>query len=204
MIAKKPSSLTYVEAASAPVIAVTAWQALFEQARLEAGQIVLIHGAAGNVGAYAVQLARQAGLRVIATANSRELEAVRDLGAQEVIDYNSGGFEDVVSHIDAVIDLVGGEMQARSFAVLKSGGVLVSAVSKPDQQVAKRHGVRASFFLVNVTTAHLARISTMIDAGDLSVNVGMVLPLADARLAHEMLEGSRSRPRGKIVLSVAD
>jgi NADPH:quinone reductase-like Zn-dependent oxidoreductase len=82
--------------------------------------------------------------------------------------------------------------------------VLVSTVSKPDQEIATRHGVRALFFLVNVTTAHLARIAAMIDAGDLTVNVGVVLPLADARVAHEMLEGSRSRPRGKIVLRVAD
>ena len=165
---------------------------------------MLVHGAAGNVGAYAIQMARHAGLHVIATANARDVEAVRGLGAQEVIDYGAVRFEDAVSGIDAVIDLVGGEVQARSFAVLRPGGVLVSAVSMPDQEAATRHGVRALFFLVNVTAAHLARIAEMIDAGDLTVNVGAVLPLADARAAHEMLEGSRSRPRGKIVLNVAD
>jgi NADPH:quinone reductase-like Zn-dependent oxidoreductase len=148
-------------------------------------------------------LARHAGLQVIATANARDFETVRGLGAQEVID-GAVPFEDAVHGIDAVIDLVGGEVQARSLAVLKPGGVLVSTVSKPDQEIATRHGVRALFFLVNVTTAHLARIAAMIDAGDLTVNVGVVLPLADARVAHEMLEGSRSRPRGKIVLRVAD
>jgi NADPH:quinone reductase-like Zn-dependent oxidoreductase len=203
MLAKKPSLLTFVEAASVPVVAVTAWQALLEQAGLEAGQTVVIHGAAGNVGAYALQLARHAGLQVIATANARDFETVRGLGAQEVID-GAVPFEDAVHGIDAVIDLVGGEVQARSLAVLKPGGVLVSTVSKPDQEIATRHGVRALFFLVNVTTAHLARIAAMIDAGNLTVNVGVVLPLADARAAHEMLEGSRSRPRGKIVLRVAD
>jgi NADPH:quinone reductase-like Zn-dependent oxidoreductase len=203
MIAARPVRLSDVEAASVPVVAVTAQQALFEQAKLVAGQTVLVHGAAGNVGAYAVQMARQAGLWVIA-ADASDVEAAHGLGAQEVIDHRAVRFEDVVSGVDAVIDLVGGEVQARSFAVLRRGGILVSAVSKPDQEVATRHGVRALFFLVDVTTAHLTQIAAMIDAGDLTVNVGAVLPLADARVAHEMLEGSRSRPRGKIVLSVGE
>ena len=117
------------------------------------------------------QIARQAGLRVIATADARDVEAVHGLGAQEVIDYRADPLEDAVNSIDAVIDLVGGEVQARSFAVLRPGGILVSAVSEPDQEIATRHGVRALFFLVNVTTAHLRRIAAMIDAGNLAVNV---------------------------------
>jgi NADPH:quinone reductase-like Zn-dependent oxidoreductase len=204
MVASKPTLLSYTEAASVPVVAVTAQQALFEHAQLKSGRTVLIHGAAGSVGAYAVQLARHAGLRTIATAARDDAAFVRDLGADLVIDYRTERFENKVRDADAVIDLVGGEVQARSFAVLGPGGILVSAVSKPDQEAATRHGVRALFFLVNVTTAHLARIAAMIDAGDLTVNVGAVLPLADARVAHEMLEGSRSRPRGKIVLSVGE
>lgn len=204
MIAAKPVRLSDAEAASVPVVAVTAHQALFEHAKLVAGQTVLINGAAGGVGAYAVQMARQAGLRVMATASARDVEAVQGLGAHDVLDYRAVRFEDAVNGIDAVIDLVGGEVQARSFAVLKPGGILVSAVSKPDQELAAKHGVRALFFLVNVTTAHLTQISTMIGAGDLEVNVGAILPLADARVAHEMLEGSRSRPRGKIVLSAGE
>ena len=204
MIAARPARLSDIEAASVPVVAVTAQQALFEQAKLIAGQTVLVHGAAGNVGAYVIQMARHAQLRIVATANARDADTVRGLGAQEVIDHGAVRFEDTVSGIDAVIDLVGGEVQARSFAVLRPGGILVSTVSKPDQEAATRHGVRALFFLVSVTTAQLARIAGMIDAGALTVNVGAVLPLADARVAHEMLEGSRSRPRGKIVLSVAD
>ena len=204
MVAAKPARLSDVEAASVPVVAVTAQQALFEQANLVAGQSVLIHGAAGSVGAYAVQMARQAGLRVVATAGARDIEMVRGLGAHQVIDYRAGPFEAVVNGADAVIDLVGGEVQARSFAVLKPGGILVSAVSTPDQQAAAKHGVRALFFLVNVATAHLAQIAAMIDADKLAVDIGPVLPLADARVAHEMLEGSRSRPRGKIVLSVSE
>lgn len=202
MIAGKPESLSHEEAASVPVIAVTAWQALFEQARVGQGQAVLIHGAAGNVGAYAVQFARQSGAQVIATAGTDDIETVRALGADRVVDYRSRRFEDELGDVDVVIDLVGGETQARSFAVLKRGGLMVSAVSEPDQAVAARHGVRALFFLVEVTTLHLTRIAEMIDAGELRVNVGQVLPFAEARAAHEMLEGRRPHPRGKIVLTV--
>ncbi len=202
MIAKRPARLGDIEAASIPVVAVTAWQALFEQAHLGRGQSVLIHGAAGNVGAYAVQFARGAGLQVIATAGSRDLDYVRSLGAQEVIDFRAVRFDDEISAVDAVVDLVGGEAQQRSFAVLKPGGTLVSAVSPPDQATAERHGVRAMFFLVNVTTSRLNQIAAMIDAGDLATSIGTILPLADARTAHEMLDGLRPHPRGKIVLSI--
>ena len=200
MMAGRPESLSDEVAASVPVIAVTAWQALFEQARVGQGQTVLIHGAAGNVGAYAVQLAKQSGAHVIATAGTDDVGIVRALGADEVIDYKTARFEDVVRDINVVIDLAGGETQERSFTVLKPGGLLVSAVSKPDQALAEQHGVRALFFLVEVTTMHLTRIAEMIDAGELTVNVGKVLPFADARIAHEMLEGVRPHPRGKIVL----
>jgi NADPH:quinone reductase-like Zn-dependent oxidoreductase len=202
LIARKPTLLTHVDAASVPVVAVTAWQALFEQARLARGASVLIHGAAGNVGAYAVQLAHAAGLRVTATAFARDTAYVRSLGADNVIDVGSGRFEDQADKVDAVIDLVGGETQARSFGVLKAGGQLVSAVSAPDPETAKARGVTAHFFLVKVTTGHLNRIAALIDEGRLRTNVGTVLPLSAAREAHEMLDGARPRPGGKIVLSV--
>lgn len=202
MIAKKPLWLDDIDAASVPVVAVTAWQAIFDHGQLTRGQHVLIHGAAGNVGAYAVQIARWAGLRVIATASARDIAYVRSLGANEVIDYHSERFEEKVGMVDAVIDLVGGETQAPSFSVLKPGGALVSTVSQPDQAAAERHGVRALFFLVDVTTARLARIAEMIDAGELTTNVGVLLPLAGARAAHEMLGGVRAHPRGKIVLRI--
>ena len=204
MMAGKPESLADAEAASVPVIAVTAWQALFEQARVRRRQTVLIHGAAGNVGAYAVQFARQAGARVIATAGTADVETVRSLGADIVIDYRTQRFEDVVHDADTVIDLVGGDTQARSFAVLKRGGLLVSTVSQPDQALAERYGVRALFFLVEVTTMHLTRIAEMIDAGEITVNIGAVLPFTHAKAAHEMLEGYRPHPRGKIILNVGN
>ena len=200
MISSKPTSLNYAEAASVPVIAVTARQALFDQAQLKAGQTVLIHGAAGNVGAYAVQLASRAGLRILATAAKDDAAFLRDLGAHEAIDYRTS-FEDSVRDMDAVIDLVGGDTKRRSFQVLRRGGKLISAVSEPDQDLAQRHGVEAAFFLVEVTTQQLDEIARLIDDG-LRVRVGAVLPLADAREAHLMLEGVRPRPKGKIVLSV--
>jgi NADPH:quinone reductase-like Zn-dependent oxidoreductase len=202
MVSKKPTSLTHIEAASVPVIAVTAWQALFDQAQLKAGQTVVIHGAAGNVGAYAVQLARRADVRIIATAAADDILFLRNLGANTVIDYKTQRFEEEVRDADAVIDLVGGETQKRSFQVLRRGGKLISAVSPPDQHLAQSHGVEAAFFLVNVTSQHLAEIAGLIDGGKLRTRVGAVLPLADAREAHFMLEHLRPQPKGKIVLTV--
>ncbi|WP_262271515.1 NADP-dependent oxidoreductase [Microvirga yunnanensis] len=202
MVAHKPTSLSHIEAASVPVIAVTAWQGLFDQAQLMTGQTVLIHGAAGNVGAYAVQLARQAGLRTIATAAAEDLAYVRELGADTVVGYQSQHFEDVARDVDAVLDLVGGDTQTRSFQVLRRGGRLISAVSQPDQKLAKSLGVDATFFLVNVTTRHLTEIAGLIDSRTLRTRVGAVLPLADARKAHLMLEGIQRLPKGKIVLTV--
>jgi NADPH:quinone reductase-like Zn-dependent oxidoreductase len=201
MVANKPASLTHIEAASVPVVAVTAWQALFDHAQLKAGQTVVIHGAAGNVGSYAVQLARHAGVQTIATVSTDDVSYVRDLGANTVIDYRTQRFEDEVRDADAVIDLVGGETQERSFQVLRRGGKLISAVSRPDQDLAERHGVEATFFLVNVTSQYLTEIARLIESGKLRTNVGAVLPLADAREAHFMLERVRPRPKGKIVLA---
>jgi NADPH:quinone reductase-like Zn-dependent oxidoreductase len=201
MVASKPASLSSIEAAGVPVVAVTARQALFDQARLTAGQTVVIHGGAGSVGAYAVQLARRAGLHVIATASAADAALVRELGADTVIDYRTGRFEDTVRDADAVIDLVGGDTQKRSFQVLRRGGKLISAVSEPDQGLALRHGVEAAFFLVDVTTAELAGIARLIDDGKLRTGVGVVLSLADAPQAHRMLEGLMPRPKGKIVLA---
>ncbi|WP_407179868.1 NADP-dependent oxidoreductase [Bradyrhizobium sp. STM 3562] len=202
MLAQRPHSLSPVQAASVPVVAVTAWQALFEYARLAAGQTVLIHGAAGSVGGYAVQLAHRAGIHVIATAAGADMEYVRKLGAAQVLDYRSQRFEQEVKEIDAVLDLVGGDTQARSFAVLREGGRLISTVSQPDQQLATDRRVTAEFFLVAVTTERLNLIAELVDRGELKVEVGTVLPLADARKAHMMLEGRIQRPKGKIVLCV--
>jgi NADPH:quinone reductase-like Zn-dependent oxidoreductase len=199
-LAERPQRLTAVEAAATPVVAVTAWQALFEEARLQRGDRVLIHGASGGVGAFAVQLARRAGLQIAATAPARDLAFVRDLGAETAVDGYGERFEDLGRGFDAVIDIVGGEVQRRSFGVLKHGGALVSTVSPPDLALAERNGVRAGFFLVDVTTERLKRIADLVTRDALIVDVGAVLPLQSAQEAHDMIEGTRPKPRGKIVL----
>ncbi|WP_147155126.1 NADP-dependent oxidoreductase [Reyranella soli] len=201
MVARKPASLNYIDAAGVPVVTVTARQSLFDHARLTAGQTVVIHGGAGAVGAYAIQLARQADVHVVATASADDAPFVRELGADTVIDYRTQRFEDKVRDADAVIDLVGGETQKRSFQVLRRGGKLISTVSKPDQATARQHGVEAAFFLVKVTTEELTGIAMLIDEGKLRVGPSMVLPLAEATQAHRMLEGQQPRPKGKIILA---
>lgn len=198
----KPVTIGDVEAASVPVIAVTAKQALFQHARLTASQTVLIHGAAGSVGAFAVQLARRAKLQIIATCATEDVDYVKGLGANLVIDYKKQKFEEATDGVDAVIDLVGGETQLRSFGVVRRGGYLISAVSKPDEELAAKLGIHASFFLVAVTTGELVDISAAIDSGELETRLGKVLPLSKATEAHEMLEGTRPRGKGKIVMTV--
>jgi NADPH:quinone reductase-like Zn-dependent oxidoreductase len=200
MVALKPPRLTNLEAASAPVVAVTAWQMLFEYARPEPGQTVLVLGAAGNVGAYAVQFAATAGCHVIAVAGSKDVEYVRSLGARDVVDYRVADFADVVRSVDAVVDTVGGAARDRAFGVLKPGGILVTVVSS--EFVPARSDVRSAFFYVDVTTARLNAISQSFDSGRVIAQVGSVLPLADVRMAHDMLAGAPHR-RGKIVLQVA-
>jgi NADPH:quinone reductase-like Zn-dependent oxidoreductase len=203
MLAVKPSGVTHLVAASVPVVAVTALQMLFDHAHLVAGQRVLVLGAGGSVGSLAVQLALLAGVEVVATATARSLELVRSLGAQQVVDVSTDRFEEVSGEVDAVIDTVGGELQARSFSVLRPGGVLVSAVSRPDAERALPHEVKAVFMLVDVTTEALTRIGALLRDGRLALRVGHVLPLEEARYAHELLDGIGSRALGKILLNVA-
>jgi NADPH:quinone reductase-like Zn-dependent oxidoreductase len=200
-LAKMPERLGFIDAASIPVVACTAWQMVFEHGAVDGTKRVIVHGAAGNVGGYAVQLAKRVAREVIATARSDSLAYVRTLGADRVIDIQTARFEEAVTDVDVVLDTVGGDTQDRSFAVLKPGGVLVSAVSVPDQQKAARYGVRALFFLVDVSSTLLEQLAALIEAGELTTNTGDVLSLADARIAHEMLAG-RPHKRGKIVLRV--
>ena len=197
MVAARPSSLSFVDAASVPVVAVTAYQMLFDHAQMKAGQAVLIHGAAGNVGAYAVQLAKQAELRVFATAGPADLDYVRGLGAEMVVNYKTTKFEDAVPPVDAVLDTVGGETQHRSFRALKPGGILVSVISPPPQLP----GFRSAFFLADVTATRLDTLARLLDIRKLTTEVGTVLPLEEARRAHEMLAGAPHK-RGKIVLTM--
>jgi NADPH:quinone reductase-like Zn-dependent oxidoreductase len=197
MVALRPSRLSHVEAASAPVIAVTAWQMLFEYGNANPNQTVMVLGAAGNVGAYAVQLAASAGLHTIGVIGSKDIEYVNTLGSQTVVDYQAGKFENAVRPVDLILDTVGGETRERSYSVLKPGGVLVSVVST----VPERPDARSIFFYAEVTTERLNGISETFNSGQLTPRVGALLPLSDVRTAHEMLAGAPHK-RGKIVLEV--
>lgn len=197
MMARKPRSLGHVEAASVPVVAVTAWQMLFEYAHVQAGQTVLITGASGNVGAYAVQFAVSAGLHVSATVRAREADFVRNLGAKLIVDPQHERFDETMPSVDVIIDTVGGDTLARCFQGLKAGGILVSVVST--ESLPRRPGVTSVFFYAEVSTDRLDTISGWLDSGKLVTHVGTVLPLEDVREAHEMLAGAPHK-RGKIVL----
>lgn len=198
--APKPRGLDHRTAAAVPLAATTAWQGLFDHGRLEAGQHVLIHGAAGGVGHIAVQLARAHGSIVHATAGADDLELVRELGALEVIDHAADRFEDRLSQMDLVLDVIGGATLERSLTVLKRGGRLVSTLAEPPPGRAEEHGVRALRFTAQPNAPQLALIGRLIDGGQIRVVVDRVFPLAEAADAHRYLEG-RHRP-GKVVLDV--
>lgn len=198
--APKPKTLDHVHAAAVPLAALTAWQTLFDVANLAAGQRVLIHAAAGGVGHFAVQLARWKGAFVIGTCSGRNADFVRALGADEVIDYTATRFEDAARDVDVVFDTMGGQVQQRSFRVLKRGGVLVSIVEPFSRLTAALRGVRAHFLFVQPHAGQLAELARLIDGGTIKPVVETVLPLAEARQAHELSRAGRTR--GKIVLQV--
>jgi NADPH:quinone reductase-like Zn-dependent oxidoreductase len=202
-LAPKPRTLDYVQAAAVPLTALTAWQAIFEHASLVAGQTVLIHGAAGGVGVFAVQLAHWVGAHVIATASARNHDFLHELGANEVIDYTTTRFEEGVHDVDLVFDTVGGDTLQRSWKVIKPGGVLVTIVSPPPSfENAKAQGIRPFWFVVEPNRDELIQIGTLIDAGHLRPIIDTVFPLSQARQAYE--QGARGHTRGKIVLRVVD
>jgi NADPH:quinone reductase-like Zn-dependent oxidoreductase len=199
-IAAKPTTLNMIEAAAVPLAATTAWQGLFDHGGLKAGQRVLIHGASGAVGAFAVQFARVGGAYVIGTASGDEMERLRRLGASQVIDYKVQRFEQVVSDIDLVFDLIGGETLQRSFAVLRRGGTLISTVEEPDAAEAAQAGVTAKRFAAEPNAGQLLKIAQLIDSKQVEVTVANVFALDAASKAHRCLE--EGHPHGKVVLRV--
>ena len=197
-IQPKPAHLSFEEAAAVPVGALTAWSAV-EAANLQAGQRVLIHGAAGGVGAYAVQLARWKGAHVIGTASAKNVEYVRSLGVETVLDYSVAPFENLVSGLDAVIDTVGGDLAARSFKVLRPDGIYVTVAGRLDPDAGKAEGVRA-VSASRATHEKLAPISALLESKELVPVVGKVFPLEQARQAHEM--SATGHGRGRILLKI--
>jgi NADPH:quinone reductase-like Zn-dependent oxidoreductase len=202
-MAAKPDSLDHVSAAAVPLAGLTAWQGLFDHGGLRPGQRVLIHGGAGGVGHFAVQFAKAKGAWVATTASERDLDFVRELGADQAINYRGERFEDVLGDkVDLVFDLIAGETQDRSWAVLKEGGMLVSTLGPPAVEKAEAHGAHGIGYLVEPNASQLGEIGRLIDSGHVRVSVERTFRLEEAGAAQDHLEGDHVR--GKVVLKVAD
>lgn len=199
-LAFRPKTLDPIQAAAIPLAGLTAWQSLFGAALLATGQRVLIHGAAGGVGSFAVQLAKWKGAVVAGTASAGNQAFLRELGVDEPIDYNAGPFEDALEPVDVVFDTIGNDTQARSWKQLKRGGILVSIVSPPSSELADAHGVRSAYVFVQPDAFQLAELAELADRALIIPVVSAVFPLAEARCAQE--KNQEGHTRGKIVLDV--
>ena len=202
ILAPKPHTLGYVESAAVPLAALSAWQALFDHGNLSDGERVLIHGAAGGVGGFAVQLAHSRGAHVIGTASAGNVANARSLGADQVIDHTSTRFEDVVEEVDLVFDTVGGERLERSPAVVRRGGRLVSLVAEPPKEPSAAREITAVYFVVEPNRDQLVELARLVDNRDLRVTIDEVFSLADGRAAFERSLGEHGG--GKIVLRIAN
>jgi NADPH:quinone reductase-like Zn-dependent oxidoreductase len=200
--ALKPKSLTYVEAAAVPIVALTAWQALVDTAKLGPGQTILIHGGSGGVGSFAIQIAKARGAKVIATASTANQDFLKQLGADVPIDYTKQKFEDVAKDVDVVLDSIGKDTLARSYGVVKKGGIIVSIVARPNQAELDKYGIRGTALSVEPNSEELAEIGQLIDEKKIKVIVSRTFPLSEAMKAQEQV--ATGHTRGKIVLKVAD
>jgi NADPH:quinone reductase-like Zn-dependent oxidoreductase len=200
--ALKPKSLTFVEAAAVPLAALTAWQALIDVAQLQAGQTALIHGGSGGVGSFAVQIAKARGARVIATASTPNQDLLKQLGADVTVDYTKTKFEEVAKDVDVVLDPVGRDTLARSYAVIKKGGIITTLVARCDQAQLDKYGIRGASISVKPDSNELTEITRLIDEKKIKPIVTQVLALSDAVKAHE--QAATKHTRGKIVLKIAE
>jgi NADPH:quinone reductase-like Zn-dependent oxidoreductase len=201
-VAAKPKTLNFAEAAAVPMGALTAWQALVDTAQLHPGQTILVHGGSGGVGSFAVQIAKARGARVIATASTANQDLLKQLGTDVAIDYTKTRFEDVAKDVDAVLDPVGKETLARSYGVVKKGGIVMSLVARPDPVELEKRGIRGAAISVHPDAEDLAEIARLIDAGKIKPVVTEVLPLSEAIAAQRQAETHHTR--GKLVLRIAD
>jgi len=198
----KPKSLNYIEAAAVPLVALTAWQALIDTAKLSAGQTVLIHGGSGGVGSIAIQIAKARGAKVIATASTSNQELLKQLGADVAIDYTKTKFEDVAKDVDVVVDSVGKDTLARSYGVVRKGGIIATLVAQPDQAELDKNGIRGAAISVKPNASELAEITKLIEEKKIKPVVSQVLLLTEALKAQE--QAATHHTRGKIVLKIAD
>jgi NADPH:quinone reductase-like Zn-dependent oxidoreductase len=201
-VAPKPKSLNFVEAAAVPMGALTAWQALVDVAKLQPGQTILIHGGSGGVGGFAVQIAKARGARVIATASTANQELLKQLGADVAVDYTKTKFENVAKDVDAVLDPVGKETLARSYGVVKKGGVVMSLVARPDPAELQKHGIRGAGISSHADAEDLKEIAQLIDSGKIKPIVTQVMQLTDAVKAQQ--QAATHHTRGKVVLKISD
>src|SRR3954464_5602314 len=201
-VALKPKSLDFIQAAAVPMGALTAWQALVDVAQLQAGQTILIHGGSGGVGSFAIQIAKARGAHVIATASTANQDLLKQLGADVAVDYTKTKFEDVAKDVDAVLDPVGKETLARSYGVVKKGGIVMSLVARPDPAELQKRGIRGTGISSHADADDLSEVAQLIDAGNIKPIVTEVLSLTDAVKAQQ--QAATHHTRGKVVLRVAD
>jgi NADPH:quinone reductase-like Zn-dependent oxidoreductase len=200
--ALKPKSATFIEAAAVPMGALTSWQSLIDAAKLSAGQTVLIHGGSGGVGSFAVQIAKAKGARVIATASTANQDLLKQLGADVAIDYTKTKFEDVVKDVDVVFDTVGRDTLARSYPIVKKGGIVTTIVARPDPTQLEKYGIRGNSISSHPDGNELGEITKLIEAGKIKPVVGQVMPLTDAVKAAQQAESHHTR--GKLILKIAE
>jgi alcohol dehydrogenase len=200
-IAHKPKALSHEEAAGLPLVGVSAWQALVETIGLSKGQKILIHGGAGGIGSIAIQLAKYLGAYIATTVSANDKQFVKELGADEAIDYKTQTFEDLLHDYDAVFDTVGGETYTRSFKVLKRGGIIVSMLEQPNQEMMDRFGIKAISQFTQVNRERLTKLAEWVDENNIRVNVDRIFPLDETGKA---LDYQRDvHPRGKVVLEAS-
>ena len=199
-IAHKPKNVSHEEAAALPVAGISAWQALVETINLSKGQKILIHGGAGGIGTFAIQLAKHLGAHVATTVREKDKHFVKNLGADEVIDYENQSFDDILKDYDAVFDTVGGETYAKSFRVLKKGGIIVSMLEQPRQDLMKEHGVRAVAQFTQVNGERLSKLAELVDRHAIRVQIDKKFPLDKAGEA--LMYQQEGHPIGKVIISV--
>jgi NADPH:quinone reductase-like Zn-dependent oxidoreductase len=201
-VAAKPKSLSFVESAAVPMGALTAWQSLVDVAKLQPGQTILIHGGSGGVGSFAIQIAKARGARVIATASTANQDLLKQLGADVAVDYTKTKFEDVAKDVDAVLDPVGKDTLARSYDVVKKGGIVMSLVAQPDPAELKKRGIRGASISSHPDAKDLAEIAQLVDAGKIKPIVTQVRPLSEAVAAQQ--QAATHHTRGKVAIRIAD
>jgi len=199
-LAHMPKSLDFVAAAAIPTAGLTAWQLVMDVAKVSKNQTILIHGAAGGVGSFAVQFAKKAGARIIATASRDDSDYLQDLGAEQVIDYKTERFEDKVGDLDTVIDLVGGDTLKRSYGSVKKNGLIVTTVGPADETEAKKHGIRVLQFVMKRNSGELEQIARLVDEGSIKPRISKIMPLNEAKEAEDLSQSGH--PHGKVILRI--